>query len=399
MECSLYLHIPFCEAKCAYCDFYSVPLAAHSLKERDLLLNRYLDALLAETKKLLGEFPAVSIPTVYIGGGTPSLLGAGGIGRLLDGVGRLPGLSGGAEITLEANPESADAAFLEACRSGGIKRLSLGIQTFHEPGRQAVGRIGKAKLPEQRLAAAAEIFGEGLSLDLMTGLPLQTEAVLRADIEKALAFHPGHVSLYSLTLEEGTPLARKLQGTDRGCETAGLPGRDQADLLWLAGRDALVQAGYEQYEVSNFALPGRRCAHNIRYWRMEHWLGAGPAASGTIVGTPWGRRISYTPDLAAFFEAPAPAVEELDRDTLIRESRLMGFRYIEGPGPDLFTRRFGLSVEDAIPRTLESWRKKRSDGGEALAAEERAALTKEGLLFLNRFLLDAFAELDNSEGT
>jgi oxygen-independent coproporphyrinogen-3 oxidase len=328
----------------------------------------------------------------------------------------LAALSGGllsvglvpAEITLEANPESADAAFLEACRSNGINRLSLGVQSFHEPSRRAVGRIGEAALLDRRLTAAAEIFGSaagsGLSLDLMTGLPLQTEDILKGDIDRALAFAPGHVSLYSLTVEAGTPLAGRAKFPEHGVFPP-LHGQDEADRLWITGRDALAGAGYGQYEVSNFSLPGRRCAHNIRYWRMENWLGAGSSASGTVIfektdplpcSTPdsiLGLRMTYPPDVEAFLAAPESVTEELDRITLIKESLLMGFRYIEGPDPDLFKSRFGLGIEECIPRTLAAWREKYGPGGEPLAVE--TALTGEGLLFLNAFLLDAFGEVDD----
>jgi oxygen-independent coproporphyrinogen-3 oxidase len=449
-EISLYLHIPFCEAKCDYCDFYSVPTGrrgsagwgSEKSARTDALLNRYIDVLVEETRRRFDEARRASgpvlVPTLYIGGGTPSVLGAAGIGRLLDGL--LPVLGPGCrEITVEANPESAGAAFLRACADRGVNRLSLGIQSFSGPARRAAGRRG-APAPEN-LAAASEIFGSGLSLDLMTGLPRQSVAGLLAGIDRAVSLRPGHISLYSLTVEEGTPLAGRLgqagssgkadssgqagssgqvgsSGKAGSAGQAALPSVDQSDRLWLAGRDALLKAGYEQYEVSNFALPGKRCAHNIRYWLMEDWIGIGCAASGTIIGKPeeWpdeeqagkeqagrggaggrrpdirGRRSGYAPDLKAFLADPASciSVEELDRLTLIKESLLMGFRYVEGPSPELFKRRFGLGVEEAVPRTLEKWR---GADPRLLRRDGKTALTADGLLLLNRFLLDCFEEL------
>ncbi|MDR1307910.1 MAG: coproporphyrinogen III oxidase family protein [Treponema sp.] len=295
-----------------------------------------------------------------------------------------------AEITIEANPESADGAFLEACAVNGINRLSLGIQSFDPAARKAAGRRGGTALLPERLAAAAEIFDCGLSLDMMSGLPGQGRDVLLRDIDQALSFHPGHVSLYALTVEEGTRLAAALSSPGGG----GIPRGDEADELWLAGRDALARAGFEQYEVSNFArrvLPGQKslhCAHNIRYWRMENWIGVGSAASGTVIGGGGrGRRISYGPDADAFIAGAEGlmAAEELDRAAVLRETFLMGFRYSEGPDPVLFRKRFGLSVEEAIPETLEKWRRFDSWANR--------------VLFLNGFLLDAFAELDNSRIT
>jgi oxygen-independent coproporphyrinogen-3 oxidase len=383
---SLYIHIPFCAGKCDYCDFYSVPVSPE-----DRRLRLFVEALLIEAAEALRVHKVRRVPTVFIGGGTPSLLGAGGIRRLLAGLGALlPGRP--EELTVEANPESADRAFLEACREGGLTRISLGVQTFHEPSRQAVHRVGDLRFLGERLRLAAELFGENFSADLITGLPFQDEKTVEDDLAALLSFRPGHVSLYSLTLEEGSALARRPRNA--------LPSAAEADRLWIHGRDLLEAAGYEQYEVSNFSLPGKRCRHNIRYWRMENWLGLGPAASGTLIdedsGT--GRRYTVNPSLDTWLAArasggpgtSAPAFrtgEFLDRPTLIKESLLMGFRYIDGPGEAAFRRRFGLSLEEAVPRTLAAWR------GRSLARRDCAALTREGLLLLNPFLIDAFGEI------
>ena len=401
MTVSLYLHVPFCEAKCDYCDFYSVPPG--KTPERERRVNRYIDVLLEETFRRFGELEREEgppfVPSVYIGGGTPSLLGADGVSRILAALAPLTAGSGGpaktpCEITVEANPESADDAFLHACAGYGVTRLSLGVQSFSAAVRAAMGRkSGETSLIMSRLKIAAELFGRGLSIDLMTGLPGQTEAGIRADIEHALAFCPGHISLYALTMEEGTPLEALAARQKTGGRAVSLPSGDEADTLWIAGRDALIQAGYAQYEVSNFALEGFRCLHNIRYWLMENWIGAGPAASGTCIrkdGT--GLRVSYRPDAAAFIENPAGTMihEKLDKQTLLRETLFMGFRYSGGPDPALFCGRFGRPIEEIIPRTLARWKPFLRPG--------MAALTGAGLLFLNRFLADAFAELDEQPG-
>jgi oxygen-independent coproporphyrinogen-3 oxidase len=177
-----------------------------------------------------------------------------------------------------------------------------------------------------------------------------------------------------------------------------LPSTDEADRLWLAGRDLLLEAGFEQYEVSNFAKPGCRCQHNIRYWRMKNWLGIGPAASGTIIddasGT--GRRFTVPDDVDLWFASQAHGTdceEFLDTLTLMKETFLMGFRFTEGPDAELFSRRFGCSIEETIPETLENWRNRgllRIRSG-----QNPLGLTGEGLLFLNSFLLDVFTEIDS----
>jgi oxygen-independent coproporphyrinogen-3 oxidase len=406
---SLYIHVPFCLSFCDYCDFYSVlprgalPFSAPdlpALTEPSALLDAYIDALLADGKILLGEFPGSPVPTVYIGGGDPATLGSAGISRLLAGLGTLLPPDASREFTLEANPESADQGFLRAAWEGGVNRLSLGVQSFNPASRALVHRRGDPELVGRRLDLAGELFPGAFSIDLMAGLPRQNQDVLLTDIEKALARKPAHLSLYALTVEEDTPLGRAVL---RGETPLPLP--DEADAAWIAGRDALEKAGYGQYEVSNFCLPGKESRHNLRYWRMENWLGLGPAASGTLIddrsGT--GLRLSWPADLEGWLaRAPLrgssragflsgrdgwPPAEPLDRLTLMQESILMGFRCLEGPDPALFSRRFGISLEEAIPQTLEKWRQR------GRMAEKGSALNREGLLYLNPFLLDAFEEL------
>ena len=386
MTASLYIHVPFCASICDYCDFYSI-----NINERNnaALMDGYVDAVLDDIEDQLNMFSVNEVPTIYIGGGTPSVLGAARMERLLAGMALLqplrqtPGASVPAEFTIEANPESADEAFLRVCRDGGVNRISLGIQTFHGPSRLAVHRGGDPRLLHKQVTIVTQLFPGAFSADLITGLPFQTKGILENDIAALLACQPSHVSLYSLALEPETHLA------------ATLPCPDDADNLWIAGRDMLEAAGFVQYEVSNFALPNKACAHNIRYWRMENWLGAGPAASGTLIneeaGT--GRRLTYPADIVAYLAAPRPrihsaCIEDLSRSDLIRESLLMGFRYRAGPDVGSFRRRFGCSIEDLIPTTIDRWR-----GRGFFEAGDNLKPSMQGLLFLNGFLRDAFAEL------
>lgn len=377
MDASVYVHVPFCAgAKCDYCDFYSVPV-----KAGDERLAAYVDSLLNDAERLFRDYTLVKVPSVYIGGGTPSILGAAGIHRLIDGLlGKIKRFSPPPEeITVEANPESGDKAFLEAAREGGASRLSVGVQSFHGPSRRAVNRAGTGygeAILGERLKLAELYFPGAFSVDLLSGLPFQDEKVLANDISAALSYKPAHVSLYALTVENGTALAAK-----KADGSLSLPDDDEADSLWLLGRDLLEKAGMDQYEVSNFCLPGKECRHNIRYWRMENWLALGQAASGTVIDDESGKGFRYTnvsgPDKTKF--------EELDTSTLIKETILMGFRYIHGPDEALFKRRFHKSIRDLIPKTLDKWQDR--------LQKEKLALTKDGLLLLNRFLLDAFAEI------
>ncbi|MDR1858236.1 MAG: radical SAM family heme chaperone HemW [Treponema sp.] len=398
MTASLYIHVPFCASICDYCDFYSI-----SINNNFALMDGYINAVLGDIEDQIGIFNVGEVPTIYIGGGTPSVLGAVRMERLLAGIQAVlkplrkkPGVKMPFEFTVEANPESADEAFLRACREGGVSRISLGIQTFHGPSRLAVRRTGDCRLLREQAVLAAGYFPGAFSADLITGLPFQTREVLESDITALLSCQPSHVSLYSLILEPETPLGR--EAARLGAAAIALPCQDDTDGLWIAGRDMLEAAGLAQYEVSNFALPNKACAHNARYWRMENWLGAGPAASGTLIdeeaGT--GRRLTYPADIGTYLAAPRPRVrsarvEELSRADLVRESMLMGFRCRGGPDTGSFRRRFGRGVEDLIPKTIDRWRERGFfEAGDSVGL----APSRQGLLFLNGFLRDAFAELE-----
>jgi len=390
MTASLYIHVPFCSQKCDYCDFYSIPVASNLAAQT--LMDSYLEAVLGDIEDQIDLFNVDNIPSVYIGGGTPSVLGADRVTRLLTFIkSRLTGMdSRPVEFTVEANPESTDEAFLRACFEGGVSRISLGVQSFCEATRKAVRRTGSRDQIGKALALVTRYFPEGFSADLVTGLPFQSEAVIMEDIKTLLSFHPAHVSLYSLILEPQTPLGKAVkQGA------VSLPPPDEADQLWITGRGLLESSGFTQYEVSNFCLPNKTSAHNIRYWRMENWLGAGPAASGTIINdeTGTGKRFTYPVDIESYLKMTSPRInhaitEELDREDLIKETLLMGFRYCEGPDNVLFQKRFSRKIEDVIPQTIALWNKR-----SFFQTTQTLKPSKQGLLFVNGFLRDAFEEL------
>jgi oxygen-independent coproporphyrinogen-3 oxidase len=408
MTASLYVHVPFCAQKCDYCDFYSVPVTPGAQS----LIDSYIDAVLRDIEDQINLFNVDNIPTVYIGGGTPSALGAERVTRLLSLIKKILADMDAPpfEFTVEANPESTDEAFLQACVEGGVSRISLGVQSFNEASRKAVHRQGGREQIEDALALAARHYPGAFSADLVAGLPFQTAASVCQDIKTLLSFGTAHISLYSLILEPQTPLGKAVE--QGGAGAASLPSPDDADSLWLAGRDLLEEAGRGQYEVSNFSLPGKACLHNIRYWRMENWLGAGPAASGTIIDdkTGTGKRFTYPVDIESYIRTPPQqpstrhcqqqpfprhcrrinhaVAEDLGREELIKETLLMGLRYCEGPDRELFKQRFGREIEELIPKTITLWR-----GRGFFQTGRGLKPSKHGLLFVNGFLRDAFGEL------
>ncbi|MDR1149963.1 MAG: radical SAM family heme chaperone HemW [Spirochaetaceae bacterium] len=396
---ALYIHIPFCSKKCDYCDFYSIPVNAATDGQ---LLDSFIEILRKDIDRQFKPVDTAKINSVYIGGGTPSLLGPRRMKELLDFL--MPALSVGQnsarkidEFTVEVNPESLDKDFLRVCAEGGVTRISCGIQTFNAPSRRLAGRAGGSARLGKALALLGEIYGGAFSADIISGLPFQDEAALRRDMETLLSYKPAHVSLYDLTLEENTPLYQNIISS-----RVTLPPLETAERLWIFGRDFLTANGYPQYEVSNFAQEGKRSVHNIAYWRMSGWLGAGPSASGTLItdggasGKTFGLRRTVNADVRPYVSGAEPEVfsETLDRNALIKESFLMGFRYIKGPDAALFKKRFGCGIEDLIPETLRVWRNAGKMQSGTLNGALNIALNTDGLLILNRFLTDCFIELE-----
>jgi oxygen-independent coproporphyrinogen-3 oxidase len=263
----LYVHIPWCVRKCPYCDF-------NSYAERgDPPERAYVDALLADLEQDWHSVPGRTIETVFIGGGTPSLFSAEAIDRLLQGIARVAVLAADAEITLEANPGTVDAARFKGFRAAGVNRLSIGIQSFDDESLRAVGRIHGGAEAIRAVHWARDAGFENLNLDLMFGLPGQTPGQAIADIEQAVALEPSHVSYYHLTLEPNTAFYKRPPLLPDEDEVAGSQERAQG---------LLAAAGYRQYEVSAYARPGFQCRHNLNYWRHGDYLGIGAGAHGKL---------------------------------------------------------------------------------------------------------------------
>ena len=353
----LYLHIPFCRRKCAYCDFYSLPRGAEAM-------DAYTDALCAALRAAAPRAAGYCADTVYFGGGTPSLLGEARLSRLLETAAASFALAPDAEITFEANPESAcDVSVLRALRRAGFNRVSLGMQSADDGMLTVLGRIHTHGDTRRAVGAARQAGFENLSLDLMYGLPGQDAALWRGTLSAALALQPEHLSCYALKLEPGTPLYARHDP---------LPDDDAQVDMYLDAVSQLAAGGYAQYEISNFARPGFASRHNLKYWTLGEYLGFGPGAHSDFGG----RRFALARDLDAFLrgetvfseDAPIPAQERS------RERVLLGLRTSRGLPADL------LAPAAPLLRELIAHGLADGNGG-------RFALTPQGFLVSNEIII------------
>jgi len=369
---SVYVHIPWCVRKCPYCDFNS-----HAQRE-EIPEARYLDALTRDLELALPEVWGREVTSIFIGGGTPSLFTPAGIDRLLTTLRTLLRVSPLAEITLEANPGTFEAARFRGYREAGVNRLSLGIQSFNPEHLKALGRIHDDQ--EARTAAEAAIgLFETVNLDLMYALPGQNLEQARADLETALALGPAHLSAYHLTLEPNTPFA---------AAPPALPDDDLSADMQLQAEDLLVAAGYEHYETSAFARPGSRCRHNLNYWTFGDYLGLGAGAHGKLT---FHDRIERQARLkhpkaymdAVFASPPGHIAEtrQLSRGDRVFEFMMNALRLNQGFDPRLFEARTGLSIAAAEAGLAEAQRR-----GLLLRELHNVRPSETGRRFLNELL-------------
>jgi oxygen-independent coproporphyrinogen-3 oxidase len=324
----LYVHIPFCRSRCAYCDFAAEPVGPHLRAGR---VESYLERLRAELRERLGAAEdrlgageEGLTETIYLGGGTPTVLPADLLVELVADLARLQEAAPRRELTVEANPGTIDAALLRSLAGSGMTRLSLGIQSFSAECRAALGRHTAQDEIEGALHAISEVSSRlrGWNLDLVFGIPGQTWAGAAADIDRAIVAAPTHISLYDLTY---TARFAAWVARTSGAGAQGAAGAFAEEYL-PAAAVRLQAAGYERYEVSNFALPGHECRHNQAYWRGEDYLGVGAAA----VSTDGTERRSNPISVAAYLAGEAPVVEALTPRIRLWERAMLGLRTAEG---------------------------------------------------------------------
>ena len=368
----VYIHIPFCKAKCDYCDFYSLP-------DREGAMDEYLKALTAHLRETAPLCKGWQVDTVYIGGGTPSVFGDKRMVSLLKEVRRRFDVTRDAEITCEANPESADRKFLTAVRRAGVNRLSLGMQSACDGELKAVHRLHDFEQVTKAVAAARKAKIKNLSLDLIYGLPGQSMDSWEKSVEAALSLQPQHLSCYGLKVEPGTALdGRVMRGEV-------LPDDDgQADMyLWMVER--LQKEGYAQYEISNFARPGFQSRHNLKYWMGKPYVGFGPGAHSDFGG----RRYSFVRDLDKYIAGILNGGTVIESSELIpRRERggeylMLRLRTARGVEEWEYRREFSMNF-DPLEQKLEEYEHQ----GWAVKKDRRWRLTPRGFLLSNQLISD-----------
>ncbi|MFZ5817388.1 MAG: radical SAM family heme chaperone HemW [Bacillota bacterium] len=410
MTVSLYVHIPYCQHKCGYCDFNS-----HAGSDRDEQ-ERYVRALLAEMDRWARrpELEGVPVPTVFVGGGTPTLLEGPLLAAVLRGVRERFHLTPDAEVTIEANPGTVDVEGekLRLAFEAGANRLSFGVQARQPHLLQLLGRIHTADEVEAAVAAARAAGFTNLNLDLMYGLPGQTPAEFAETVRWALSLGPTHISAYSLIIEEGTPFF-----VDYEAGRLHLPPEEAEEAMFEEGSRLLAAAGFRHYEVSNFARPGFECRHNLVYWRNEPYLGVGcgahsflrlaaplpnqgpPRPALTASRVQGGATVETAPgepgQLYRFWnlkhpgtyraalergELPVEAGEVIDQAGEMAETMMVGLRLVEGVSEERFALRFGRPIEQVFGPALE----KLTDLGLVERAGGHLRLTRRGLRLGNQ---------------
>lgn len=368
----IYIHIPFCRAKCDYCDFYS-------LAGREGTMDDYLKALTAHIRETAPLTRGWQVDTVYVGGGTPSIFGKKRMISLLKEVKKRFDVTRDVEITCEANPESVDRKFLTAIRRAGVNRLSLGMQSACDRELQAVHRLHDFEQVTKAVAAARKARMKNLSLDLIYGLPGQTVESWKQSLEAAISLEPQHLSCYGLKVEPGTPLdGRVMRGES-------LPDDDMQADMYLYTVERLKKAGFGQYEISNFAKPGFQSRHNLKYWLGKPYVGFGPGAHSDFGG----RRYSIVRDLDRYIAGILEGGAVIDSSELIpRRERggeylMLRLRTTRGVEEWEYRREFSMNF-DPLEQKLEEYERH----GWAVKKDRRWHLTPEGFLLSNQLIGD-----------
>ena len=383
---SIYIHIPLCVKKCAYCDFASF---AGRMAQRE----SYVKAVCCEMRTQAAFFGRRRVKTVFFGGGTPTLLTGAQVQEIMDTLRACFDLLPDAEITMEGNPGTVSLDSLRAYRAAGVNRLSLGVQSMDDNLLAAVGRIHTAAQATEAVLLAREAGFDNLNLDLMYGLPGQNAQQWADTLRAAIALAPQHLSCYSLILEEGTQLFDQVEaGT-----CAPLPEEDTVCEMDNITQRLTREAGYVQYEVSNYAKCGKACRHNIVYWECEPYLGLGLSAHSDMDGRRFYNPQSWEDYLAMAESGGLLREQEGDCSEKERmfERMMMGLRQVRGTDSARFKRDFGVSPEAVWPRTIADMKARNL----MTHNNERIRLTERGMQVMNGVLVALMEEMDSKQHT
>ena len=395
----LYIHIPFCVRKCSYCDFLSF-----STDERTQLA--YADALIREIEFYGPQMSEYTISTIYIGGGTPTWLNEDKMVEILDAIYTYFNVSPEAEVSMECNPGTVTAAKLEKYRRAGVNRLSIGLQSADDEELQILGRIHTFEQFLKTYEMARNAGFGNINVDLISGIPYQTAEKFLHTLQKVVRLKPDHISAYSLIIEKGTPFydAYKFDAVkqEAGMQTEVLPTEDEVYRIYKLTQQYLTQAGYEQYEISNFAHPGFECEHNIGYWTRENYLGLGLGAASLVENV----RYSNTTELYQYIDNCQDikwveymqedescvtgtnlhaSVDVVSRKAQMEEFMFLGLRQNCGVTREQFERAFGIPIDGIYKNALDYLR----DEGLLDTSEGRIVLTEKGM-DLSNFALAQF---------
>jgi len=344
----LYIHVPFCRRRCGYCDFTTCAGGED-------LWDPYVEAVVRELRHWSAHVAGRRVHSIYFGGGTPSLLGPRRVERMLEAVREGYAFEPIAEITLEANPETLSASRLERLRAAGINRLSMGVQSFQPLLLERLDRFHRSGAVEAGVQWARKAGFDNLSLDLIYGIPGQTLSDWKQDLEKAADLEPEHLSVYELTLEPWTPMGRRVE---RGQER--LPDEEIVIALYEWSGTFLPARGYEHYEISNFARPGRWCIHNVQTWRQGEYVGVGLGAHSHWAG----RRFRNPLSLEAYLSLPDAAGDEaagvhglrwIEGEAKWAEALILGLRLLTGVAIRRLERRLGSRLPGPMAETLNQF--------------------------------------------
>lgn len=381
---SIYIHIPYCVSKCKYCDFFSVE------NHKTFVPQEYVEALCNEIKYRKKQFNVSVLKTVYIGGGTPSLLTETQLSEICNVLFEGVVLSSDFEFTVEVNPDDVSEQLLLMFEKNKINRISCGIQSLNDECLRFSGRRASLKENLKALEIFRKFWKKDLSLDLICGLPGETEESFLEGLKKICSYSPSHISMYSLTIEENTVFGKLWEKGELHYDF------DKADELWLEGRKFLMESEYTHYEVSNFCKTGKECRHNLVYWNHQDYIGTGSGGTGTVyfdngTGDRWTNVNNLTEYInfwknSIFSDVLPQTGEKIDLDTSKFEFFMMGLRKISGISEKQYEELFGEKIPEKIKDCFCKWQK--YDRAKITKYEEDTVFTlgKDGVLFLNAFL-------------